>query len=500
MEIKKRSLVVDETVTDDKSTPDQTLNGLHLCLYTDGGARPSRGIGGWGIHGYFFKKEKPKQGSGCGKAKLTERGYTTDKKVTEITPIHYVDGSGSLIPETTNNLAELQAAIVALELAIEHNVLSIHLILDSTYVLKGLFEYLDGWKQSGWVKSDGGDVQNVEHWKRLGDLKETLEKKGVEVSASKVEGHSGDLGNDLADSHATRGIVAGRKGIAYSNIEIKEAKGYWSTKPVYNRLFSFNNWYFNTNRPAPKSEDGRHIYHLGDHGTEDDFLMKPISDASFGILFTQPEPVLEEIRSYQNELDETTFNSVIIGSLGNIFKYDTYNDILTNGSRFLHAPTRKIDIYTAGDTQLTKDLKPAKLAINTFDKLAILETVLEQFLDGPDKHGLSVTDITDILYEDVIKGKNIHRKVSDVLSPGTNAIRVDVKHSVKGTVSTCPLTLTVGVDIPNRNTFSAVADLKPRVYVVTWKESMSAFRYATIIHTEDTTGIWSGLFSNIRLL
>ncbi len=501
MESVKRSLVVnttfDEVVKEDTTVPGE---GLHLCLYTDGGSRPSRGIGGWGIHGYFFKKEKPKQGSGNGKAKLTERGYSTEKGCEEVTPIHYVDGSGSLIPETTNNIAELQAAIESLKLAKARGVLSVHMVMDSNYVLKGLFEYIDGWKGNGWKKADGGDVQNVEHWKELDGLKSELESNDVAVTVSKVAGHSGDLGNDLADFYATRGIVAGRKGVAYNDIQLTDAKGYWSNKPSYNRLFSFNNWYFNTNHPIPKSEDGRTIYHMGDHGSEDDFLMKPISDASFGILFTNPEPILEQVREYQNELDTTTFNSVVIGTLGNILKSEVYKDIGTNGSLFLQQATRKIDIYTANEIQLTKDLKPARLAINTFDKLAVLETVLEQFLDGPEKHGLTVTEITDILYEDVTKGKSTTRKVSDVLAAGVNSLKVNVSHSLKGIDSNCPLTLTVGVDLPNRNTFSAVADLEPKVYVVTWKESTVAFRYATIIHAGDTTGIWAGLFSNIHVL
>ena len=33
-----------------------TVNKYGVVIYSDGGARPNPGYGGWGIHGYLYKK------------------------------------------------------------------------------------------------------------------------------------------------------------------------------------------------------------------------------------------------------------------------------------------------------------------------------------------------------------------------------------------------------------------------------------------------------------
>jgi ribonuclease HI len=501
MEKLRQSLVInDEGGNVETPTITGEKDSLHICIYTDGGCKPSRGIGGWGIHGYIYTKDTPKQGSGCTKAKLTENGYNTDKYSAIVSPVEYVDGWGSLIPEYTNNTAEMIACIEALTFVLENKFISAHIFLDSNYVLKGLTEYLPNWKNNNWCKSDGKPIENKDYWYILDCLYEKLENSSTTLLFSKVEGHSGDVGNDLADFHATRGVIVGRKRIDKKEIYLTPAKGYWGNKAEYNRLLSNGSWYFNTNVEVPISSDGRTIYHQGDHGPEDDFFMKPISDNCFSVVFTEPEPILERIRSYQNEIDHTSFNSVVIGNLSNILKGEVYQDIKKNDTLFLHQPNPKFDIYTSSGLQLTKDLKPARLAVNAFSKLTILENILEWFLTDPSKYMISVTEITDVMYEEVQKGKSVILKLKNVLAPGINDIKVNVAYDLGERKGNTPLKLTVNVDTPNRNTFSAITEQNPKVYIVTWRESQMAFRYGTIIQTDKGIGIWAGFFSNIHML
>ena len=88
----------------DKEKKEAAPVELHAVVYTDGGCRPSRGIGGWGFHGYTYTNDTPKQGSGCKAGYPSCKGYiVTDKSKNPdcppVTPIQYVDGWGSLIPE-----------------------------------------------------------------------------------------------------------------------------------------------------------------------------------------------------------------------------------------------------------------------------------------------------------------------------------------------------------------------------------------------------------------
>lgn len=95
-------------------------------------------------------------------------------------------------PETTNNRMELMAAIMALETLTRP--CRVELRSDSTYVLQGITEWIDGWKRRAWKK-----VKNVDLWQRLDAAREPHE-----VTWTWVRGHSGDPGNERADSIASQ--------------------------------------------------------------------------------------------------------------------------------------------------------------------------------------------------------------------------------------------------------------------------------------------------------
>jgi len=103
--------------------------------------------------------------------------------------------------DTTNNRMELMAAIKALEAVKPGYKGSITLWTDSTYVLKGITEWIHGWKKRGWKKSDKKPVLNADLWQILDDL-----NAARDVNWKWVKGHAGDAGNERADELARRGI------------------------------------------------------------------------------------------------------------------------------------------------------------------------------------------------------------------------------------------------------------------------------------------------------
>ena len=497
----------------------------HAVIYTDGGCKPSRGIGGWGIHGYIFTSEAPKQGSGCPTQIPTATGYVA-KKVTEgdedtgakvaravgagptpVTVLHYIDGLGSLIPESTNNEAELVALRNALQTAKDHGVKTIRLIPDSEYTLNCFNSWIHGWSKNGWLKQDGQPTANRGVCEDILALKLSLLASGVKFTTTWVRGHGDGLGdsfgNLIADSYASRGIIAGRKGESVHDINVVEGKGYWSQRTEINRMISQSKWYFNTNvESAPITEDGRYVYHLGEHGKEDDFLGKAISDSMMSIVYLRrPEPVLETLRAYQDAQDSGTHQSLVIGRLENITKADVYDTILENKGLYLQRAENRLDLFTERQLQLTKELRPGRLSFNAFTTLTVLETILNNYLTDPVKHRLTITDLTDLLYEvtEVKKGKSVC-KLKPTFSSSTRAYPVQVGYDTGGSQGTCELTLTVGLDLPDRNTLAALAHLVPKVSLVTWREADTAFRYATVVEAGEDIGIWAGVYSNLHML
>ena len=139
-----------------------------LVIYTDGACSGNPGPGGWGVLMQFGNKEKTLNGGE---------------------------------PETTNNRMELMAAIKALEAINPEFKGTITLWTDSTYVLKGITEWIHGWKKRGWKKSDKKPVINKDLWQRLDVL--NAEKN---INWKWVKGHAGVEGNERADELARQGI------------------------------------------------------------------------------------------------------------------------------------------------------------------------------------------------------------------------------------------------------------------------------------------------------
>lgn len=108
-------------------------------------------------------------------------------------------------PSTTNNRMELMAVIQAL--ATLKRPSEVHLHVDSQYVLKGMTEWIAGWKARGWRTAAKAPVKNEDLWRRLDDL---LENGGHTVSWHWVKGHSGHPENERADALANRGVLLAR--------------------------------------------------------------------------------------------------------------------------------------------------------------------------------------------------------------------------------------------------------------------------------------------------
>ena len=103
--------------------------------------------------------------------------------------------------ETTNNRMEMMAAIKALEAIKPGYKGTVTLWTDSTYVLKGITEWIHGWKKRDWKKSDKKPVVNKDLWQEL----DALNAKH-NVTWKWVKGHAGVDGNERADELAREGI------------------------------------------------------------------------------------------------------------------------------------------------------------------------------------------------------------------------------------------------------------------------------------------------------
>lgn len=100
------------------------------------------------------------------------------------------------LPDTTNNRAELMAAIKALE-AIRPGAL-VTMVGDSQYVVRGMTEWLPRWRMRSWRGKDNKPVVNLDLWLQLVELAE----KPAKLEWHWQKGHAGHLHNEEADGLA----------------------------------------------------------------------------------------------------------------------------------------------------------------------------------------------------------------------------------------------------------------------------------------------------------
>lgn len=139
-----------------------------IDIYTDGACKGNPGPGGWGV---LLKSAGDQKELFGGEAK------------------------------TTNNRMELTAVIEALAALKRPCRVTLH--VDSQYVLKGITEWIAGWKARGWITAAKEPVKNVDLWQRLDHL---VNSSGHEIAWKWVRGHNGDPGNELADRLANQGV------------------------------------------------------------------------------------------------------------------------------------------------------------------------------------------------------------------------------------------------------------------------------------------------------
>ena len=135
-------------------------------LYTDGACSGNPGPGGWGAILRFKGKEKELNGG---------------------------------VSETTNNRMEMMAVIEGLNTLTRS--CKVHIHTDSQYVMKGMTEWLKGWKARGWKTADKKPVKNEDLWRALDEAAQRHD-----VRWTWVKGHAGHPENERADDLARQGI------------------------------------------------------------------------------------------------------------------------------------------------------------------------------------------------------------------------------------------------------------------------------------------------------
>ncbi len=166
--LRRRASEKSKEVAASSGAANQPVSAKNIIIYTDGACSGNPGPGGWG-------------------ATIIVNGQRQDIK-----------GGAA---DTTNNRMELQAAIEAL--AVLGKGSGVDLWTDSTYVRKGISEWITGWKRNGWKTAAKKPVKNADLWKQLDEA-----QTHHQINWHWVKGHAGHPENERADRLANEGMAA----------------------------------------------------------------------------------------------------------------------------------------------------------------------------------------------------------------------------------------------------------------------------------------------------
>lgn len=438
-------------------------------IFTDGGCK--EGFGGWGM--FVDSPDGP------------------------------VSAAGGLL-STTNNRAELTAVIKAIEYIHKNKLSGVSIRSDSQYVIKGLTKYIKGWIANNWLTVNGDSVKNKDLWVQLYDLSSRAKESGFRHSISYVQAHAGIVGNEKADTLATRGIHLAQTG----------QTDYWSTapsespekKPKFKKeerhplLFTKNTLFVTGHRDAEQAfaeEFGyTHMHMMAEYKDDKDlngaYLSKPNADAMFGILLTNTNSVIMgHVRDAQERYGDPHYNVVCETLMTPIFSKEVLEEVHSSTEQCLTEKDNMVSVW--GRQELTRYLMPAlrsSFAINELERDMYL---LRTFIAKPDSFDL-VVDITDTLYIRGEKGLSINDDVvntKDAIPINIEVSGVPIKHLI-----------TPKVDLPPRNNLQKIlkTEKDATVSLVIHDAEHNCYKFFIVIKTPESIALYAPYSSALRLI
>nr|DAN55907.1 MAG TPA: RNAseH-like protein [Caudoviricetes sp.] len=509
---------------------------IAVFVYTDGSAGPgSPGQLGMGYHGFYYdvEKEYKKSADVPNEGFPTSVGYvnpnivydtdnaevlkiltTTNLDNLKINPIGYLDGMFSVPNDKGySNDAEVKA--------IEQALLRVgDLVESNSHILKRFVVYSDSkvalgiWGHVINIYRNHNELTKPENTEKLKEHIDTVYSKNADSTRnyilnmvpvlvdfmvktndsklffSKVKGHNGDIGNELADSLANQARKLALNG-QMVNLFKWHTDRYWKPNVSKPNFLRFRQLYF-INNTTNNIDADKAYFTVMNYGSID--IGKRSGDPLYGMIRmdTIPTEIVSVMERYHKEHSESPVLVYTI-DLDKLYKPDFAKFFNAFGSDALSVHDHDLSIM--GREPLAYPIKPAGLAKRVYDSttglIGRLETARAEVKDFQNGKGKFYFDITDLIYE--TKGK----KLNCIIKPGSKTLDLTgfELDSKEFTVNT---KLVLGTDIPDRNTLKAMESDEPKVYILFQREGIGVYGYYLFIFSEKTKtyGIYHNMFSN----
>lgn len=439
-----------------------------INIYTDGGARPNPGNGGWGFCAIVNDKEE----------------------------YHGFGGCGIL---ATNNTAELVAVLEAVRFAVSKEWPEVIIHTDSKNTQRA-FNNLNNYAKNGYRRQDGEPLKNQQTYIELYEL---LKDSGCKVTVEWVKGHSGVHGNEVADKLALRGIFCqmnGDSGTHVEHVDVTRKTPKASEMPEdLHPLLTGKRLYFKTNLSGKLGEncwlyasltypkynvDKKRIPNKIDRmKMENKMAGMRDADNHYGILLTKNAiGVLEELKGHFDNLFHTRQAPCLI-FLDQLRYKAHWLELNKSVGRYVGFKQNVLINSHSAPFGYVVD-PPRKIFSN--DKWVDFAIALYDRMKSGDK-SLELVDITEEIFQKEEKGKKVKKviwKVNDNIKSTDLAVYINHKDEDGREFN---VQLNLGVDIPRRDQLARMTkafETPPKATLILWDIDVISYRCGIIMEVD----------------
>lgn len=291
-----------------------------------------------------------------------------------------------------------------------------------------------------------------------------------------------------------------------SEVNTIPRKDYENPVIDFNKLVDASRWYFDTENAEEyyRTVDGYRVYGFGKVEPDKGYYGKNTPDVTYSQLYTKkPLELLDKLFEFTKARIENKDGYLSAGDLNNIVSKDMGRLI----DRVPGVPTKKKFLLSPFTKQKSKPLlieliSPVLMSYKIREQLKMFDVILEAFL-GKDENNVkgysTFYDITDMIYVKEVNGKGVTKlKLNPAFTQVLPKFQLKVNHhKAKRPVT---INLSIGYDLPDRNSFNSVEDPNVKVWCVTDTRNDMGLRYCTIVETEEFVYIHSSAVANLRVL
>lgn len=167
-----------------------------IIIFTDGACSGNPGPGGWGAIIAFPQGQIKELGG--------QQDATTNNEMEMMAldkAFSYLVRVASDAKANSNSISQTNISNPFTN-SNDLNSMQINVFSDSTYVIRGLTQWVWAWKNKNWKTAQGEDVKNKNLWIQLMQNMDSLKRLGKKISFHYSRGHVGTPGNERCDEIA----------------------------------------------------------------------------------------------------------------------------------------------------------------------------------------------------------------------------------------------------------------------------------------------------------